>query len=68
MEEEGFGMTNDEEKAVARQNLWLKIKVIVATIEPFLLKMFNVTVYYLIKLIKAFASESMRMISGKEIE
>lgn len=63
---EEFGMTEQEEKAVARQNLWLKIKIIAASVEPFLVKIFNVTVYYLIRFIKAFVSESMRMIMGKE--
>lgn len=65
---EEFGMSDQEVQEVARQNLWLKIKIIFASVEPFLVKMFNVTVYYSIKLIKAFVSESMRMITGKEIE
>jgi len=62
-----FEMTEEEIKASNRREILLKVKSIMANIAPAIIKFFSTIIYYSIKLIKAFVSESVRMIMGKEL-
>ncbi len=62
-----FEMTEDELKASNRREIFLRVKSIIANLEPAVIKFFTTIVYYSIKFIKAFVSTSVRMIMGKEV-
>ena len=62
-----FGMSQEEEKAVARNQIWLNVKTVFASIEPAVAKVINSIIYYSIRLIKAFVEASIRMLMGKEV-
>jgi len=62
-----FGMTDQEAKQAERSEIWRRVKSFFAQIEPVVVKIFQSTIYYLLRFIKAFVGASVRMILGKEV-
>lgn len=61
---EQFGMTEQDINNNKFKNVLNNIKLFFQKIEPTLIRIFNISVYYFIKFIKSFATEAFKMIKG----
>lgn len=59
-----FGMTEEDLKNQKVKNFFATAKYYFQKIEPAVVKVLNVTIYYLIKFVKAFVSSAFQMIKG----
>ena len=63
---ESFGMTEKDYKNSRISGILQSIKIFFLKIEPTIVKILNISIYYLLKFIKGFVKTSFDMIRGKE--